>query len=282
MTDEFSPLPFLPDDNDQETRAVTSTDGTRKLDQRTPQRGMPPVVNRPTIAPPPPNTPPKQIPPPPPRQTGQHPRVSPNQPPRTLPPPPPKKRGRARNRRDSGLYLPMWSLVLMLVVVIIIAGGIILVVIGLGGRNTAIPPAPPPVMVVNTLVPTNTPASQPLTPAPPTIPAIFEPVVGVGQPNITFSLAGPTLIPVEISPTPMPLGIGATVIVVGVGQTQLNVRDSSGVIGTNILFRATEGDRFVIIGGPELVDNLTWWRIQNPNDPTQAGWAAGQYLQVTP
>ncbi len=281
MTDEFSPLPFLPNDDDsQETRAV---DSTRRLDQRTPPRGIPPVVNRPNIAPPPPPMPrqvPPQIPPPPPRQTqtGQVPKV----PPKTLPPAP-KKRGKARNRRQSGLYLPLWSLGLMLVVVFIIAGGIILVVMGLGGRNTAqIPLAPPPVMVINTLVPTNTPANQPLIPATPTIPAIFEPVVGGGQPNIVFSLAGPTLPVVEISPTPQPLGVGATVLVTGVGATQLNVRDSAGVIGTNIMFRANDGEPFVIIGGPELVDNLTWWRIQNPNDSTQSGWAAGQYLQVTP
>jgi hypothetical protein len=180
------------------------------------------------------------------------------------------------------MYLPLWSLGLMLLVVFIIAGCIVLTVIGLGGRNAPIPPAPPPVMVINTLVPTNTPASQPLIPATPTIPAIFEPVVGGGQPNITFSLAGPTLPVVEISPTPQPLGIGATVIVIGVGETQLNVRDNAGVIGTNIIFRANDGDTFTIIAGPELVDNLTWWRIQNPSDSTQSGWAAGQYLQVIP
>ncbi|MDZ4670077.1 MAG: hypothetical protein SH821_04330, partial [Phototrophicales bacterium] len=80
MTDEFSPLPFLPNDDDsQETRAV---DSTRRLDQRTPTRGIPPEVNRPNIAPPPPPMPrqvPPQIPPPPPRQTqtGQVPKVPP-------------------------------------------------------------------------------------------------------------------------------------------------------------------------------------------------------------
>lgn len=274
MTDEFSPLPFLPNDDEQETRAV---DSTRKLDQRTPPRGIPPVVNRPNVVPPPPPKPsPKQMPPPPPRQTGQSPRV----PPQNLPPKP--KRGRARNRRESGLYLPLWSLGAMILIVLLIAGCIILVVIGLGGRNAQIPPAPPPQMVINTLIPTNTPENQPLTPATATIPPIFEPVVGNGQPNINFALAGPTLVPVEISPTPQPLGIGANVVVIGVGETQLNVRDKAGVIGTTILFRADEGDLFVIVAGPELVDNLTWWRIQNPSDATQSGWAAGQYLQVTP
>ena len=262
-------LPPLDDDNNSgETRPAPPAFSTQKF---TPEQG----TRRMDSIPPPPNQ-------------GQ----TPQRPPQRGQPRPPR-RGRARQRRDSGLYLPLWSIALMLLVVIAITAGIVLFVVSLGQNNRQsvnaqgspiVPTQPPPVVVVSSPVPTVRPDAFPASPATPTIPPQFDPVLNAGmfQAPPDFSLAGPTLPTVEISPTPMTITVGVQVLVVEVGDQQLNVRDEAGIFGTNVIFRANEGERFNILAGPQQIDNLSWWQIADPRDPNRTGWAASQYLQAVP
>jgi hypothetical protein len=186
------------------------------------------------------------------------------------------RRGRARTRRDSGFYLPVWSLGLMLLVVVMIAGGIVALVIGLGGRT---PPESAPVVIVSSPVPTQL-GAVPLSPATPTIPPEIDPAGSGGGVSEPFALSGPTLESVVFTATPRPISIGQRVMVVDVGIQQLNVRDRAGTVGTSVVFRAEEETVFEVVGGPEQADGLTWWRIQSPDNPARAGWAASNYLRL--
>ena len=197
------------------------------------------------------------------------------QPPQQLPPRS-SRRGRARARRDSGLYLPLWSLILMLFLVMAAAAGIVLFVVALGGNNA---PESRPIVIVSSPIPTTRPDSFPMSPATATLPPEADSLRN--RPQVTFGLSGPTLPPVEISPTPERITVGGQIVVIDVGPNQLNVRDTAGVIGTAIVFLADEGSIFTIVDGPQQADGLTWWKIQDPNDVTVAGWAASNYLQPT-
>lgn len=201
----------------------------------------------------------------------------PPQPPRRRPPPPPRK---VRSRGDSGLYFPWWSILLTLGIVFAIAGGIVLLVYTLGGRTV---PESQPVVIVSSPVPTERPASFPVSPVTPTLPPEIDPAgASGGAREGGFTLAGPTLVPVEMSPTPRSLALGERVRVVDVGVQQLNVRNRAGVLDTSIVFRAEEGSIFVLADGPQQSDGLTWWRIEDPNNPSRTGWAASNYLQMLP
>ncbi len=247
-------LPELPEDD-------TYLDETRAAEAGH-TRDMKPITPRPANIPaaPPPRRPP---------------------PPQKRPATAPQRRNAARSRRDSGLYLPLWSLALMLLFVIVMAMGIVMLVIGLGG-NTA--PESAPVIIVSSPIPTERPASFPDSPATATIPPALDPnLTGITPaPPVSFALSGPTLEPVIISPTPRNITVGERVQVFSVRPDQLNVRDNPGVTGTVIVFRASEGAEFLIVDGPQQADGLTWWRIQNEGNQTEIGWAAANYLQIPP
>lgn len=302
-------LPELPDEDgafSDETRAVESTRGIeRPVDgPRTPPQQPGPRQPYPRNVPPPQQPPPQRnlAPRPQGQQAvrGNRPQQMPpgNRPPYPQPggrpPARPPRPGSARSRRDSGLYLPLWSILLMLAVVIVIAGGLVLLVLSLGGDNrnqvvnsqgTVIPPTqPPPVLIVSSPIPTVRPDSFAESPATPTLPAQFDPNInsGILQAPPNFQLQGPTLPPIAISPTPVPMGVGVQIEVIDVGDQQLNVRNEAGIFGTEILFRADEGERFRVIGGPVQQDNFTWWQIQDAANAARTGWAASQYLLGVP
>ncbi len=232
------------------------TGQTRATDPANATRGMPPPARMPA------QQSVNQMPPP----QGQI-------PPRTLPP---EHHGRARARRENGLYLPLWSLALMLISVMGCAGLIVLAVVSLGGNT---PTQSPPVIIVSSPLPTERPASFPASPATPTLPTVVD--SSSPMPPQNFALSGPTLPPVIISPTPGIIDIGARVMVVDVGDQQLNVRDNPGVTGTNIVLRVPEGAFFTIVGGPQQADGLTWWQIASVDNPSQVGWAASNYLEYS-
>jgi len=171
----------------------------------------------------------------------------------------------------------------MLLVVVAIAGGIVMLVLNMGGNEA---PEIAPVVVVNSPVPTQRPAAFPVAPATPTIPPEVDPNVqgipDVPTPTLALVLDGPTLEPVVFSPTPRVLTVGERVIVQDVSPDQLNVRDNPGVSGTNIVFRAPEGTLFTVVDGPQQADGLTWWRIQDLNNASRVGWAAANYLVLSP
>lgn len=166
------------------------------------------------------------------------------------------------DRRDSGLYLPLWSLVLMLLIVFALAGAIIFLVITLGGP-TALSGGEPRIVII-----TAEPSALPLSNAQvtPTALSIFT-----RQPAQTITLTGPTLVPTStFTPTPAVIAVGSTVIVVGQGG--VNVRSgpsrSEGVVAV-----ANRGDTFTVTDGPQESDGLTFWEIRSASGDVR-GWAA--------
>ncbi len=245
---EHPPDPNL-DDTDH------GLDRTRATGDRT--RGIPPVTR----------VGPAQPPPPPPRRSAAPPaRATP-------------RRGRARSRRDSGLYLPLWSLALVLVIVMATVAGLVLLVLSIGGNEA---PEAPPVVIVSSPVPTDRPAGFAASPATPTIPPELDPISGGSAPPSVppLRMDGPTLPAVEFTATPMTIIVGRQVRVIDVGAQQLNVRDAPGVTGSTVVFRAEEESTFNVIGGPQQADGLTWWQIEDPFNLTRTGWAASNYLQA--
>ncbi len=182
---------------------------------------------------------------------------------------------RPRERRDSGFYLPVWSVALMLLLVFAVASGMILLVISLGGQTA---PESGPRIIVVTAVPTSPSASSQLLPVSPTIAAEFE--QGIQEQSPSFELAGPTLEPVILSPTPETIAAGKRVAVVDAEDSGLNVRSGPG-LDNEVRFIADNGETFTVIGGPTQADSLTWWQVQDPSDISRTGWAAASYLQVT-
>lgn len=179
---------------------------------------------------------------------------------------PPSQRS-ARSRRDSGLYLPVWSILLMLMLVVGIAFTIVLLVYALGGKTA---PGGAPRVVIITAFPSNTPSVEmDPTLAAPTLAAEVERLGAVPA----FSLEGPMLPTVALTPTREALSINKRVRVVNVGLNGLRVRPEPGIANRE-LFIAAEGETFDIIDGPENADGLTWWRVQDPRDRNRAGWAA--------
>lgn len=180
----------------------------------------------------------------------------------------PRKR-KPKDRSGSPLYLPAWSVGLMLLLVFGIVAATVTLVMTLGGQTA---PGGEPVIVIITAPPSSTP--------PPEATATVESVAPLptfqSGPIPTFGLEGPTLVPLILTPTPIAISVGATVIV---NVDGLNVRSAAGTSNRVVTF-ANQGDRYIVVGGPEGATNLTWWEIQSVDDPSITGWAAADYLDV--
>jgi hypothetical protein len=181
---------------------------------------------------------------------------------------------RPRERRDSGFYLPVWSVALMLLLVFGVASGMILLVISLGGQTA---PESGPRIVIITAAPTSPSETNVLSPVSPTIP--IQVGQGTQDQPLSFELQGPTLEPVVLSPTPETIGVGKRVVVVDAQDSGLNVRSGPG-LDNEVRFIADNGNTFTVIGGPTQANSLTWWQVQDPSDTSRTGWAAASYLQV--
>jgi hypothetical protein len=65
----------------------------------------------------------------------------------------------------------------------------------------------------------------------------------------------------------------------GTGGSGLRIRNNPGT-NSNVNFIANESEVFLVIGGPQEVDNILWWQLAAPYDDTRQGWAAAEYLEV--
>jgi hypothetical protein len=167
--------------------------------------------------------------------------------------------------------LPWWSLILLVGIVGGLAFGLLLVFSELSQPQT--PGNQPPRVQVITSQPT-----------------LSENFAGnTGQGGQYWPTAIPMAVPTATLPLPTPapsptlppgqFAIGVTVQVVGVDLSGLKVRESPGYDGT-LRFLAAEGDSFVLVDGPQTVDDLEWWRLEDPNDASRYGWAARNFLMV--
>ncbi|GAB4547542.1 MAG: hypothetical protein OHK0023_09080 [Anaerolineae bacterium] len=193
------------------------------------------------------------------RQPPPQPTLPPDRLPQSAPRRTPPPVAVTRSKRDSGLYLPWWSLVLMLVFVGAAAVGAWAVVDSVGGN--APPGGATPLIVVVTATYTVGP--------PPTL----TPLPQVQPPPIL-----PTIAPTPTLP-PGDFRVGVNVKVVGVGVTGLNVRSGAG-LGAELRFIAAEGAQFVVVAGPQQASGYEWWEIQSTENPTQRGWAVRNFLEV--
>ncbi len=255
-------LPPLDDDQFSEETAPTDPQRTRtpmpedtgKLQRTTPMRARPPAATG----------------------TGRHVQPIPGQQPRAVPPPrygprPPRR----PDASGSGLYLPWWSLALMLVGVLVVSFGLVALVYLLGNPTGTVDSATPIIRII-TAEPTSATAQQL-----PTAQSPATQVVTGGSAPSSLALDGPTLEAVQFTPTPAPIAVGIQIAVEGVNENMLNVRQAPG-ISNAVVFRAEEESVFMIAEGPTQADGFTWWRLQDPNDPTRSGWAVANYLRVLP
>jgi len=99
---------------------------------------------------------------------------------------------------------------------------------------------------------------------------------GIGENNFWENSLTPT-IPVEVDG----ISAGIYVQVNGTGGTGLRLRSDPGSSGDTVSI-ATESEVFLVIGGPQLVDDVTWWKLEAPYQTARSGWAAADYLiQIT-
>lgn len=178
------------------------------------------------------------------------------------------RKRKTSDRASNPLYLPAWSVGLMLLLVFGIVASIVTLVVTLGGQSA---PGGEPRIIIITAEPSNTPSGPPTATV-----ASVEALPSFQAPLPTFGLEGPTLVPVILTPTPIAITIGATVIV---NVNGLNVRSAAGTNNDVVTF-ASQGDRFTVVAGPQQASNLTWWQVQDPDDPSIVGWAAADYLDV--
>jgi hypothetical protein len=171
------------------------------------------------------------------------------------------------DRRNSGWYLPAWSLALMLLFVIGVSFGILLLVFAVGGRFEA---GGEPVVVIITAVPSSTP---PVPQFAPTLPLATLPGINPSSAG-QLSLLGPTLVPVVLSPTPIAIQIGSRVQTTG---EAVRVRPAPNLDNVELFFTEAN-EEFVVTEGPEQGSGLTWWRVQDADDPTRAGWIAANLI----
>jgi hypothetical protein len=169
------------------------------------------------------------------------------------------------------LFLPVWSVALTLMLVCGAVSCAVLGVVSLGGRT--VPAGEPRFVIVTAEIPTSTPfVPDSLAPSP------IPNQLAQGGAIPAFSLQGPTLAPIVISPTPESIAVGKMVIA-SAEDSGVNVRSGPSVQNER-LFVADNGEAFTIIDGPTQGDGLTWWKIQSPTDSSRSGWAAAAYLEI--
>ncbi|MBN1878373.1 MAG: SH3 domain-containing protein [Anaerolineae bacterium] len=149
----------------------------------------------------------------------------------------------------KGLFTNLWQGGCLL----LLFGSIVAVAvlgIWLFSQTPELPSGPRPTAIVWTATPTSPPTSTPV----------------------------PTPTPHPTTPTPSGnIIIGIQVYVSGTGESGLSIRAASGLQAERLSV-ALEGERFLIVGGPQEADGITWWLLRDEANPDREGWAAANYL----
>lgn len=177
----------------------------------------------------------------------------------TLPP-------RKRQPQPGGPLPPLWAVLLTVMLALLTAAGIIGGIIFLGGRSMP-RDSPEAIIVITSAAPL--PTAQQAASVPTPTSEITDTPADIPAARIT--LEGPTLVPTHTpTPTPIAITVGAQVIVVSQGG--INVRAQPGTDGV-VRDTANNNEVFTVLDGPEVVDGLRWWLL-NDASGDRIGWVA--------
>jgi hypothetical protein len=96
-------------------------------------------------------------------------------------------------------------------------------------------------------------------------------------PTATFTVTRPPPTATHPPPSPTPgLGPGATAQVGDTGGLGLVMHTDPG-LNTAVIRVLQDGERVVIIAGPQQADGMTWWQVRDSGG--QEGWVAASFLQ---
>ncbi len=171
-------------------------------------------------------------------------------------------------RRRSRRFRPEEIIPITFVVLAVIA--LLFWLVGLRGRGpgTAAPaPLPSPTGAV--AMGTETPQMRPFTPT------SLAPTVATQPPP-----------PTEAPAVPSTIAPGVYVKVTGTGPDMLSFRTGPGLNYARLVKPGTEDEPFLladgtilkVLEGPELADDMRWWRLQTTDASQTIGWAVEQYL----
>ena len=75
------------------------------------------------------------------------------------------------------------------------------------------------------------------------------------------------------------LSVGMLVQVYDTDNTGLSIRPQPGT-GGYLNFVAPEGERFIIVDGPDAKNDYIWWKLESISDSERNGWAASDFLRA--
>jgi len=149
----------------------------------------------------------------------------------------------------------------------VMGGGILLAILGIGGAYVALQMLrePPTATALPTAVMT-------VVPAPTNTPLVVIPTLA---PTVTATPADIVVLPPE---NPL-IGVGAHIQVKGTGGDGLRLRAEPNT-SASPRFLGVETEVFEVKDGPREADGFTWWYLVAPMDPSRAGWAVSNYLEL--
>lgn len=114
----------------------------------------------------------------------------------------------------------------------------------------------------------------------------------IGEISITGPIAEETPVPeataapeataeATAEPTLGPSGAFSEGQTVYVNETDVRLRDAP-TTESNILTGLTLGQELTITGAPVQANDITWWPVVSPVDPSMQGWVAEQFLSPNP
>lgn len=143
--------------------------------------------------------------------------------------------------------------------------------------RTAIPTPTPTQTPTPTWTPTLSPTNSPTSPPPTETPSAISNFLATELPSVT---AVPPSATRTLTPSPSipagPILVGARVVVTGTESFGVSLRDAPGV-GSDRLLVIYDGEQLEVIGGPEVLEDLTWWQLRTATGAE--GWAVARYLQ---